>query len=559
MGANLHALAVQARLLTFRTNMSLFPVMAPFFCGAKPATIPLSLFLGLCTGFFICFVIDWVNRTVHDRQNLKRFGLGIAGTLILLSSFVFAYGVGYVEKVWKDGPEDRLTLVEGISFLVWFVGCILLHAVAWRVSKSMRVSLRHSTAVKKRQHTFFGESILDSGRNLETKRTMDLEDEEDTEQCTSSFDEDDAPPFDEELSTSSPHPESVGVGESAAKQGVDTVKTEVPPDGVRNEVAASDGATKGVELSGTTAKAEQPQKADPMIEDATDVDELDSTCHVVNIVCCDLICGKGGKTRSLPYKAYNIFSWIIWCLLLLASLALIFILVGAQEQEKVVRKNLPLVKEILYANQNVNEMCAFDDRGNGTVSEKVERTQRTFPSPESAHESGYKILHCGACGACSPWHNLRTQYATRKMLGQVSLECAKKTLLGGTFEDLVACTMDKTGFHEQCAQCWATDYQCTRKNCGLIGIRAFMINSVTNLQVGADEITPATCEEAMCEATEITGSQGFVECSGASRRRMNIISTIQRSAEEQCKMVDVPDWSEFFGPSTGKALAPLAE
>ena len=42
-----------------------------------------------------------------------------------------------------------------------------------------------------------------------------------------------------------------------------------------------------------------------------------------------------------------------------------------------------------------------------------------------------------------------------------------------------------------------------------------------NFAVGPDNITSAACKEANCEA----GNPGtFVECSGATRRRMNITS-----------------------------------
>lgn len=58
-------------------------------------------------------------------------------------------------------------------------------------------------------------------------------------------------------------------------------------------------------------------------------------------------------------------------------------------------------------------------------------------------------------------------------------------------------------------------------------------------------------KQAMCEATEITGYEGFVPCSGATRRRMNVTSTIRRPINEQCTEVDV-QWEEFYGPSEGK-------
>ena len=57
------------------------------------------------------------------------------------------------------------------------------------------------------------------------------------------------------------------------------------------------------------------------------------------------------------------------------------------------------------------------------------------------------------------------------------------------------------------------------------------------------DVTSATCEEANCEA----GNPGtFVDCSGATRRRMNITSSIARPGEQQCSIVDVKDWEDLF-------------
>eukprot|EP00956_Cyclotella_meneghiniana_P046010 scaffold395164_cov132-Cyclotella_meneghiniana.AAC.3 len=72
-----------------------------------------------------------------------------------------------------------------------------------------------------------------------------------------------------------------------------------------------------------------------------------------------------------------------------------------------------------------------------------------------------------------------------------------------------------------------------------------MTNKVGNFKVGPNDITSATCEEANCEA----GNPGhFVSCSGATRRRMNITSGIARPDDQQCHIVDVKSWGEFFPP-----------
>ena len=63
-----------------------------------------------------------------------------------------------------------------------------------------------------------------------------------------------------------------------------------------------------------------------------------------------------------------------------------------------------------------------------------------------------------------------------------------------------------------------------------------------NFSVGHDVVTSATCEEAHCEA----GPNGFVAAAGATRRRMDIKSTIPRPESQQCTIIDV-DWNDLFG------------
>lgn len=76
-------------------------------------------------------------------------------------------------------------------------------------------------------------------------------------------------------------------------------------------------------------------------------------------------------------------------------------------------------------------------------------------------------------------------------------------------------------------------------------------NQMGNFNVGADSITPASCNEANCEQ----GNPGhFARDSGASRRKMNIRSSIPRPSNLQCQIVDgVPkdadgfnNWEDFL-------------
>ena len=114
----------------------------------------------------------------------------------------------------------------------------------------------------------------------------------------------------------------------------------------------------------------------------------------------------------------------------------------------------------------------------------------------------------------------------------------KQSLFGGTFEDVQECNEELIGFTEDCAWCWAEDELCAKTRCVFIFLQSLFINQVSNFNVNQDDVTTATCDEALC-------GPEFVRCSGATRRRMNIVSDISRPIDQQC-YVATEDWSDIF-------------
>ena len=74
-------------------------------------------------------------------------------------------------------------------------------------------------------------------------------------------------------------------------------------------------------------------------------------------------------------------------------------------------------------------------------------------------------------------------------------------------------------------------------------MQAWIIANLGNFEVGPDVVTAAMCEEATCEVD-------FVPCSGANRRRMNIVSDIARPGTQQCELIPESNakWYDLFGP-----------
>ena len=94
-----------------------------------------------------------------------------------------------------------------------------------------------------------------------------------------------------------------------------------------------------------------------------------------------------------------------------------------------------------------------------------------------------------------------------------------------------------------------------------IAIQSMITNRMGNFAVGPNSITAATCNEAQCEQ----GNPGrFADLSGASRRKMNIRSSILRPPNQQCQIVDdIPqdemgynDWGDFFDPECPREASP---
>jgi hypothetical protein len=98
--------------------------------------------------------------------------------------------------------------------------------------------------------------------------------------------------------------------------------------------------------------------------------------------------------------------------------------------------------------------------------------------------------------------------------------------------------MDDIGFTYDCAWCWTVDELCAARNCVFIYLQSVLLNKVGNFQVGMEHITAASCDEALC-------GPEFVPCSGATRRRMNIVSDIPRPIEQQCTVAQ-ENWEQVF-------------
>lgn len=530
-------------VLSFNVRWSLFGhlftsyfYLLPFYCGVHPGTIPLSAMLGMIAGYVVSLGV-YYGRTKFKAQKFY-FAMVFALGLALLSSIALANGCYFIQTVWghEEGDEWMLTYV---TFFVWLFIQLVVHFWLWKQSKKAfqdmekRQSLRSRGIATKYHTALFDPNLLEKIRQ---------EEEEDVDQNRVTV-----------IDVMTPIKES-------------TERDDEPPDVTPSSVPETlkdddnevDGASNGIRNTSAVVELDPEAVDDNQISSANNVDETKeerapplgedddpdpSYWVLLRSRLCGWCCCNRGKWKRNDYdvipvlrpceRAIRILQRIFNALLILAFLYLTVVNIGASTQVQAVNQQLNQTFELLYpANYNNGTVCAFDN--NGPASNIT-----TFPSPLSANSSGFEVLHCGACGACSSWQNLEANWKTRSNLAALSQACAKKLLFGG-YNAAIQCHLDTIGFDETCSKCWVEDEMCARNNCVFIYLQALMINNVGNFKVGPGTITSATCDESMCGPV-------FVPCSGATRRRMNIVSDIARPENQQCRNVQV-NWTELYGP-----------
>lgn len=499
-----------------------------FFCGAPPIKIPLSAFCGIGVGFIISFFV-YLGRTKLQEQK-KKVAILLASLISIASAIAFSSGCWYIQQVWglERQNDDMLTLG---SFLSWLFLAAMVHVAMYtntlrkdremaamppdqRKSRKYRTRHFHPKHMSKLRKQLKRSCSQDENQELER-----YEKEMDTSHNWDDINEDGDPldgrgVDDQEMAKDN---EKVAQGEETANESNES-NVEVP-----KEVIAA--------LSDNPAKLRRLDSNDESVfyEEEEFNESWFSLCR---LHCCGNAERAGERPQKSPFEFFlSAVKWFSWFVVNSFFLFLVIVNIGATHQNKAVRKNLPLAFASLYPpDYNNGTVCAWDNNGPNSIIQ-------TFDTPDDAVAANFSVVHCGACGACSTWQDLRLQWTSRKWLAPAAQDCTKKSLLGGV-DSVQKCNEESVGFSKECATCWTVDELCAKKNCVFIFFQGVMINKLTNFQVGPNEITSATCDEAMC-------GPEFVPCSGATRRRMDIISTIARPLDQQCRIID-QDWATVF-------------
>lgn len=229
----------------------------------------------------------------------------------------------------------------------------------------------------------------------------------------------------------------------------------------------------------------------------------------------------------------------IWYFFSIAFFLLTIVNIKATHEQCAAKNALePTFKQLYPQDYNTGTMCAWDEPGpNATIKE--------FDSVQAVNDANYKVVHCGSCGACSNWNDLQLQYTSRRVLAGITKKCAQKSIFikSNSSDDndpVVQCNHLQVGFTMPCSKAWAWDEVHTKNHAIFTFIQANIANSFSDMEVTFQDITMATIDEALSGPT-------FVPWVGATRRRMDIKSDIQRPISQQCTAARENNWTEIFG------------
>lgn len=151
------------------------------------------------------------------------------------------------------------------------------------------------------------------------------------------------------------------------------------------------------------------------------------------------------------------------------------------------------------------------------------------------HKESGNVLNCGNCGFCSNLHDIHVYHEKRSTLSKIMEGCAHKSWFLGA--DPFRCLKEGSDMTDGCVGCWIRNYECSIAHCLRTCIKHRYFSYLPSLGVwGSSGLEPCyACDEKIC-------GPAFVGCAGANRRRVGVVSDIERDMEREfCNKTDW-DW-----------------
>jgi hypothetical protein len=189
---------------------------------------------------------------------------------------------------------------------------------------------------------------------------------------------------------------------------------------------------------------------------------------------------------------------------------LLTLILGSYIEEYSVRNSDSKLSDI---NSYNNLVCGKDSSGNISTFNRSDYHKNFIP------------LHCGSCGTCSNNLDIHIYKDTNRTMTPIARNCAAKSLFRG--KNYAKKCMARTGMTLDCVNCWANNIMCDIRFCKFTCILSILFGQRNTMDNKLNSCLK--CDEVMC-------GKEFLTCSGANRRRLDIITDIDRPSVQMCNL-----------------------
>jgi hypothetical protein len=285
-------------------------------------------------------------------------------------------------------------------------------------------------------------------------------------------------------------------------------------DDTSNEVGAPQSASAEVGLSGSSELNDAVRDAEEKIKEKDDRSRIKK-------LCCDYRVTPRSRNEQCWFWMHR----SILCFLLVMYVFFLVLKLGSFNENW----DAALAPDTSY-NFILDDVCAFN------VSSPFQPFV-SYPTKQEAVDDGLVVAHCGKCGACSNPDDIQKYVETRKTIARTAKKCGSKAVFG-SYQELQDCLEEKIGFSSPCTKCWTNNMINTATYCLFTCMKATFTGTATTNNVKGTGNTTVWLNQCIYCDEKLSGP-AFVNCSGVARRRLGVVSEIERNPDEQCKNVDI--------------------
>jgi hypothetical protein len=373
----------------------------------------------------------WLGRKAEWKRN--KVGFVIAGTLLLSvgSALAFTFGCMYIAEIWFEGSDIYVGSYSLAAFFGWLWTCLAVNFAYYRLmrrkrNQEVKPGCKAGMSSKPCEDDGMKETngrdgddgvgfeavdgtmmqgaatgdgaVVETSTVVITSCSEDLEltlkrsstSETETSDCTS--------------------PCSISISLEGDLSILETSGRQDKDDSTNNSCLQSDDSVSGNDMD------------DPLTL-LDDYDDLKTNGCLSSPLwfCCDrdrqherrvarLLPPRPPK-RGPTERIAILVKWVLWGVASAFHLYLTIVNIGATKQQSAVRVALPATFALLYPPDYTagGPMCAWNESS-------PDAEIRSFENFDAVQAANFSVVHCGGCGACSNWNDLRLQWTTRTFL-----------------------------------------------------------------------------------------------------------------------------------------------